>query len=178
MFPRLDAPRRTATASPRGAAVSAPAGGAPAGPSEQLLRGLLPAAAPASAAEVVAALGLWERPEIAPARPRVLLNMVSSVDGRATMNGRSGALSSPADRALFHALRSVSDAVLVGAGTVRAERYGRLVRDAAVRELRRGHGLAEEPLACVVSASLSLDAEIPLLAEPRSRVVVLTPSEA
>jgi riboflavin biosynthesis pyrimidine reductase len=143
---------------------------------DELLRGLLPAAPPASAADTVAALGLWERPRQARTRPRVLLNMVSSADGRATLKGRSAGLSSAADRALFHALRSASDAVLVGAGTLRAERYGPLIRDPAVRELRRERGLAEQPLACIASSSLSLDPEIPLLAEPATRVAVLTSS--
>jgi riboflavin biosynthesis pyrimidine reductase len=158
--------------------VSAPQVGAPPARGEELLRGLLPPAAPASAADVVAGLELWERPlrNQPPARPQVLLNMVSSADGRATFEGRSGGLSSPADRALFHALRMPADGVLIGAGTVRAERYGRLIHDPAVRELRAGRGLTPEPLACIVTASGSLDPDLPLLAEPQSRVVVVTPS--
>jgi riboflavin biosynthesis pyrimidine reductase len=140
------------------------------------LHGLLPAAAPASAVAVVEGLGLWERAATAPARPRVLLNMVSTVDGRATLEGRSGALSTRADREMFHALRAAVDAVLVGAGTVRTERYGRMIANPAGRELRAAHGLSPEPLACIASASLSLDPELPLLAEPQSRVVLLTQS--
>jgi riboflavin biosynthesis pyrimidine reductase len=107
----------------------------------------------------------------------VLLNMVASADGRATLAGRSGGLSSPADRELFHALRLASDAVMVGAGTVRQERYGRIVRDPAARRTRAEHGLADEPLACIVSASLQLDPSIPLLASPEARVAILTASD-
>ncbi len=153
---------------------------APSDPGEETLRGLLPPAPPATAADVVTAMGLWQRPpRPQPAgRPRVLLNMVSSADGRATFEGRSGGLSSPADRALFHALRAPADGVLIGAGTVRAERYGRLIRDPRTRELRASRGLEPEPLACIVTASASLDADLPLLAEPQSRVVLLTPSTA
>ncbi len=58
-----------------------------------------------------------------------MLNMVSTVDGRATLAGRSGPISNRADRELFHGLRATVDAVLVGAGTVRAERYGRIIPD-------------------------------------------------
>ncbi len=79
-----------------------------------------------------------------------------------------------ADRELFHGLRATVDAVLVGAGTVRTERYGRIIPDAARRELRRQRGLSEEPLACIVSGRLALDEDIPLLAEPSARVVMLT----
>src|SRR5712691_9174934 len=91
------------------------------GPPE--LRRLLPGGDPATATEIVEGLGLWERPAAAAGRPRVLLNMVSTADGRATIGGRSAPLSSRADRALFHGLRTAVDAVLVGAATVRMERY-------------------------------------------------------
>jgi riboflavin biosynthesis pyrimidine reductase len=104
--------------------------------------------------------------------------MACTADGRATVGGRSGPIGDRADRELFHALRTAVDAVLVGAGTVRAERYHRLVRDEAHRRLRRERGLAEEPLACIVSASLSLTPEIPLLADPAARIAVLTPAPA
>ncbi len=155
--------------------------GTPGESAPPLLESLLaPAGAPESAPQAVERFGLWKRPPAAPlARPRVLLNMISSVDGRATLGGRSGSLSSPADRALFHALRAAVDGVLVGAGTARAERYGRIIPEAATRRLRLERSLAEEPLACIVSHSLRLDEQaIPLLAEPAARVLVLTPSQA
>jgi riboflavin biosynthesis pyrimidine reductase len=63
---------------------------------------------------------------------------------------------------------------MVGAGTVRTERYGRMVRDPARRERRVAAGLEPDPIAVVVSARLALDAEIPLLQDPDSRVVVVT----
>jgi riboflavin-specific deaminase-like protein len=141
------------------------------------LRRLLPPGGTASAADVaedLAALGR-ERAQAAE-RPYLALNMVSTADGRVTVGGRSGALSSRADRELFHALRGVVDAVLVGAGTARAERYGRMVRDARGRARRRRRGLAIEPLACIVSASLQLPPDLPLLRESAARVVVLTSS--
>jgi riboflavin biosynthesis pyrimidine reductase len=66
---------------------------------------------------------------------------------------------------------------MVGAGTVRTERYGRVVRDPALRERRRREGLAEDPLACVVSASLEGLADVPLLEAAEQRVVVVTAAE-
>jgi riboflavin biosynthesis pyrimidine reductase len=104
--------------------------------------------------------------------------MVSTVDGRATLSGRSAPISGPADRALFRALRAAADGVLVGAGTVRTERYGRLLRDDSLRELRTRRGLPPEPLACIVSGRLALPEDIPLLRAPESRVVILTASSA
>jgi riboflavin biosynthesis pyrimidine reductase len=142
------------------------------------LERVLPPGPAAGVEEIVDGLGLREPGGQPPGRPRLLLNMVATVDGRASLSGRSGGLGGPADRALFHGLRAGVDAVLVGAGTVRAERYGRIIPDAARRRLRVERGLAEEPLACIVSGRLALDAGVPLLADPAARVVILTASTA
>ncbi len=148
------------------------------------LKRLLPPGAPATAEEIVAGLGLDALAGANPAspggwgRPYVLLNMVSTADGHATLGGRSGPLSGRADRALFHALRLAVDAVMAGAGTVRVERYGRIVPDQSRRRLRSERGLSEEPLACIVSGRLALEGEIPLLADPAARVVIVTGSAA
>jgi riboflavin biosynthesis pyrimidine reductase len=142
-----------------------------------VLRRLLPPGSDTDPQRFVDALELGSAPARAAGRPLVVLNMASTADGRASIRGRSGALGNRADHALFHALRGVVDAVLVGAGTVRTERYGRLIRDPARRRARVERGLCAEPLACIVSASLDLPADLPLLAEPESHVVVMTPSE-
>ena len=57
-------------------------------------------------------------------RPWVVVNMIASADGATALDGRSGGLGGPGDRALFAVLRSLADTILVGAGTVRAEGYG------------------------------------------------------
>ncbi len=137
---------------------------------------LLPPGPETGAEQIVEALGLWRRDDSHAGRPRVMLNMVSTVDGRASLHGRSAPLSSSADRALFHALRTPADAVLVGAGTVRTERYGRIVRDDASRQARLARGLPAQPLACIVSGRLALGADIPLLADPDARVAIVTGS--
>jgi riboflavin biosynthesis pyrimidine reductase len=122
-----------------------------------------------------------ERLRLEPARterrPRVALNMISSADGRATMDGRSGPLGNRADRELFHALRTLPDAVMVGARTMRVERYNRMVAAEEDRARRVRGGLEAEPWSCIVSASLALDPAIPLLADADARLIVLTPSE-
>jgi riboflavin biosynthesis pyrimidine reductase len=129
-----------------------------------------------TAGEAVATLGL--RDAAPDERPIVAVNMVASVDGRAAVDGGTRGMSGPADRALFHALRAEVDAVLVGAGTARVERYGRLVREPAAREARRARGLAPNPLLCVVSGRLDLPPDLPFLGEPEQPVLVLTESEA
>lgn len=111
-------------------------------------------------------------------RPYLVLNMVSTADGRATVEGRSGPIGNAADRELFHGLRTAVDAVMAGAGTVRVERYRRLVRDERARQARRRRGLEEEPWACIVSGRLDLPDDIPILADPAARVVIVTSSAA
>ena len=60
-------------------------------------------------------------------------------------------------------------------GRCAIERYGPIIERAKVRERRRAEGLAEQPLAVIVSRSLAIDRTVPLLADPGSSVVVLTP---
>src|SRR5581483_9258440 len=114
----------------------------------------------------------------ASARPYTLANFVSSVDGRATIGGRSAPLSVASDRALFHALREAVDAVMAGTGTLRVEHYGRMIKDPAARQRRIDSGLAPEPLAVVVSRSGQIPYEIPLFTEPEARIVEFTGATA
>ena len=98
----------------------------------------------------------------------VLSNMVAGLDGTAAISGRVGALSSPRDAELFRRLRSVADVVLVGAETVRRERYGPIRLDEDLLAARRQRGQAA-PRFAVVSASLDLDPDLPLFARRRLR---------
>ena len=111
-------------------------------------------------------------------RPYLVLNMVTTADGRATIGGRSGPIGNAADQDLFHALRTRVDAVMVGAGTLRAENYGRLVRKPGRREARERAGLDPDPLAVVVSGRLDLPDDLPLLDAPEQRVLVATFADA
>ena len=126
-------------------------------------------------AAVVEALDLRERAHVD--RPYLALNMVTTADGRVTIGGRSGPIGNAADQDLFHALRTRFDAVMVGAGTLRAERYGRLVRKPERREARARAGLEPDPLAVIVSGRLDLPNDLPLLHEPDQEVLVATFSD-
>ena len=57
------------------------------------------------------------------------MNFAATVDGRATIGGVSGPIGSDTDTAMLAGLRTRFDAVMIGAGTMRAERYGRLVAE-------------------------------------------------
>ena len=139
-------------------------------------RQLIPQPATVETAELVAALRLADR---APdERPYTIANFISSADGRAAFQGRSGALGDEADRELFHSLREVAEAVFVGTRTLRIERYRRLVRDPDRQRRRVDAGLAAEPLMCVVTLSGDVPTDIPMFAEPEMRIVVFSPEES
>lgn len=107
-------------------------------------------------------------------RPRVLVDMVASADGRATVGGSSRALGGAADLALLLELRTIADAVLVGPATVRAEGYARLVGAPERRERRRRGGLVEDPPAVLVSRNTDLPWDAGLFAAPEQAVLVYT----
>jgi 5-amino-6-(5-phosphoribosylamino)uracil reductase len=111
-----------------------------------------------------------------PDRPYVVLNMVATADGKAAVEGRTRAISSETDRAIFHNLRTQADAVMAGAGTVRSERYGPIMKTEELRAKREREGLDPHPLAVIVSGSLHLPVDAPLLQDPDSRVLILTQS--
>ena len=86
---------------------------------------LLCAGEEATAAELLAEVRPRERaPE---GRPFVFLNMVSTIDGRAQVRGRTGELGEDADLEMLLELRALADAVLIGTGTLRVEGYARLI---------------------------------------------------
>jgi len=92
-------------------------------------------------------------------RPFLLVNMIATADGRATIAGRTGPIANRADYEVFHALRTRVDAVMVGAETVRVESYGPM-----------------EPAAVLVTRSVQVPPDVGLLRAGGNRVIVLTPS--
>jgi riboflavin-specific deaminase-like protein len=137
---------------------------------------LYPQCRPTSPAELASGLRLGDKAP--PGRPYLIVNMVSALDGKATIEWRTKGLSTDLDRELFHRLRTQVDAVMVGAGTVRAERYGRTIKSDELRAARTAEALDPDPLAVIVSARLDLPADLPLLNEPAQRVVIATGSDA
>jgi len=90
-------------------------------------------------------------------RPWVRTNFVSTLDGAAYgLEGKSGSLGGEIDERVFAVLRSLSDVVLVGAGTTRTEGYGPITASSVDGAVRRSLGLAPVPAIAVVSRSLRL----------------------
>ena len=109
-------------------------------------------------------------------RPWLLLNMVTSLDGASTLDGRSGGLGGAADRAVFAVLRSVPDVILAGAATVRAEGYGPPRVSEEHQAARRARGQEPYPRLAIVSGRLDLDLDAALFTTTPSRPIVVTGS--
>jgi riboflavin biosynthesis pyrimidine reductase len=106
--------------------------------------------------------------------PYVLLNMITTLDGRAALDGSTRALGGPADLEMLLELRVLADAVLVGSGTLRAEGYGRMVGSPERRAWRTAQGLAADPPAVLISRELDLPWEAGLFRAPEQPVLIYT----
>ena len=133
------------------------------------LRQLFPVAAddPDLAALYAYPDGLWLR-----------ANMVSTADGAASLDGVTQGISSETDRRVFALLRTLCDVILVGASTVREEKY----KPARPRELwsHLRDGRPPTPPIAVVTRRLELDPESPLIsaAPAHARTIVITAARA
>lgn len=88
---------------------------------------------------------------LAQGRPWVTLKLALTLDGRiATATGESRWITSPEARRMVHALRARHDAVLVGAGTARADDP-----DLRVRDL----GMMHQPVRIVAAPRLDIDTQ-------------------
>jgi riboflavin biosynthesis pyrimidine reductase len=131
---------------------------------------LLPQGPDATARELLAEVRARDR---APAgRPFVFVNMVSTVDGRAQIHGRTGELGEEADLEMLLELRTLADAVLIGPGTLRVESYARLVGSEERRAHRVALGLPEDPPAVLLSRALNIRWDAGLFAAPEQPVLV------
>lgn len=139
------------------------------------VRRLLPEPAETTVAEQLAGLDLEDLAH--PDRPYLVLNFATTIDGRAAISGRSGPIGSETDTEMLQRLRTRVDAVMIGAGTMRAERYGRIVSDPDLRAYRERTGLAHDPVAVIVSNRMELPWDAGLFTDGGGRVVVFTASE-
>lgn len=139
------------------------------------IRRLLPDPTETTIAEQLAQLELKDLAH--PDRPYLLMNFAATVDGRATIDGRSGPIGSRTDMEMLQRLRTRVDAVMIGAGTMRAERYGRMVSDPALRAYRERTLLTHDPLAVIVTRGLDLPWDASLFTNGGGRCVIFTQTD-
>jgi riboflavin-specific deaminase-like protein len=102
-------------------------------------------------------------------RPYVVLNMVQSADGKAAIGGKASGLGTDIDRGVMRTLRSRTDAVMVGGGTVRAERLSLSLDAEDTRAV---------PRAVILTNSGDLPLGKKLVRDSRQDVLVLLPEGA
>jgi riboflavin biosynthesis pyrimidine reductase len=98
--------------------------------------------------------------------PYVRVNFVSSLDGAVTVDGQSGGLGNAADKKVFDLLRELAEVVLVGAGTVRTEKYNGVQRNTRGRDT--------PPPVAVVTGSADLDPTSALFTDTVVPPLILT----
>jgi riboflavin biosynthesis pyrimidine reductase len=101
-------------------------------------------------------------------------NMVTSLDGAATINGRAGGLGNATDQQVLGLLRALADVVIAGAGTVTAEGYGPARARPQYQELRAAAGQPSAPRMVVVSQRLQLDFESKYFTDALQPPIIVT----
>ncbi len=92
-----------------------------------------------------------------PSHGAVRANMVTSVDGAVTLDGRSEGISNAIDWQLFGLQRALADVIVVGAGTARTEGYGPARVRPEFAHLRTAAGQTPAPRLALVTRSGDLD---------------------
>jgi riboflavin biosynthesis pyrimidine reductase len=101
-------------------------------------------------------------------------NMIASLDGAATADGKAGGLAGPGDRSMFGLMRHAADVILVGAATVRVENYSGAQVPLATRNARQHRGQAEVPPIAVITRTGVLDPDALFFTRTEVRPLILT----
>jgi 5-amino-6-(5-phosphoribosylamino)uracil reductase len=116
------------------------------------------------------------RPKSESTLPLTLLSCAVTLDGYLDdLAPERLELSSALDRGEVDALRSASDAILVGAGTIRADDPSLTVRSAVRRAARRLAGRAESPIRVVVTSSGNLPMDAQVFSDGAADTIVFGP---
>lgn len=105
-------------------------------------------------------------------------NMITSLDGGASSDGKSGGLAGSGDRSIFSTMRCAADVILVGAETVRVENYSGAQVAVADRDARQRRGQAEVPPIAVLTRSGRLDPDTRLFTRTEVPPLILTSADA
>jgi riboflavin-specific deaminase-like protein len=111
-------------------------------------------------------------------KPWVKVNFISSLDGAATVQGRSGGLGDENDQRIFRLDRSLCDVILVGAATVIAEKYTGMTRENVAASDRAALGLAPVPTIAIVTRSCAIDPSARVFTDTEVAPIIYTTEAA
>ncbi|BBX97310.1 hypothetical protein MLAC_26040 [Mycobacterium lacus] len=101
-------------------------------------------------------------------------NFITSLDGGATADGKTGAMAGAGDRVIFNLLRELADVILVGAGTVRIEGYSGAHLGVVQRQQRQARKQSEVPQLAIVTKAGHLDRGLGVFTRTEVAPLVLT----
>lgn len=105
------------------------------------------------------------------------MNTVASLDGKVSRDGKSKGIGGEADWRAMRNLRAASDAVIIGAGSLRAERMSLDVPEAMAKERRRA-GKPPQPLAVIVGGLRGLPIRENLIGHSPDNTLIILPETA
>ena len=111
-------------------------------------------------------------PHAWPDRSWLAINMITSIDGRATRQGTAEGIGGRADRRLMRLLRTAYDGVASGAGTLRAaDFFSRLPADLAER--RTAAGKQAQPTAVIIGGRSPIPTDRRFFRGDQPRIVLV-----
>lgn len=109
-----------------------------------------------------------------PDRPYTVVNMISTVDGRARIGADTSELGDDVDLRLLIKLREQADCVLAGPRTIEIERYKGPASRAETRAAREARGLRPRPLLATVVLYGEPPWRAPVFQDPEAECVVFS----
>lgn len=104
-------------------------------------------------------------------------NMVSSIDGAISIDGHAHGLSNETDKKIYRAMRNLADVILVGARTMRIEKYKPAAIDEKNQALRILRGQMSIPPVALVSMSGLFDWDLPFFKDAKVKPFIFTSDE-
>ena len=127
---------------------------------------------PALDLDLDAAMADYRPPSPPDGRPAVAVNMITSIDGRAQLDGTAEGLGSRADRRLLRLYRAAFDAVGGGAGTLRAAgMWLRVGDDLAAR--RASEGRSPNPIGVLIAGAEPVPTDVRWFTGDEPRILVV-----
>jgi 5-amino-6-(5-phosphoribosylamino)uracil reductase len=112
------------------------------------------------------------------AKPWVKVNFISSLDGAATVQGRSGGLGDDNDKRIFTVGRELCDVILVGSATAITEKYRGIRREDLTGVDRAALGLAPVPTIAIVTRSCTIEPDALVITDTEVAPIIYTTSSA
>ena len=110
--------------------------------------------------------------------PWVKVNFVSSLDGAATVQGKSGGLGNADDKRIFLLGRELCDVILVGAATAIAEKYRGVTREEMAGGDRTARGLAPVPTIAIVTRNCTIQPDALVITDTEVAPLIYTAASA